>query len=271
MKKTKQYTVNKVKKFWNENPMDYDWDEKRSKIKEGSKEFFKIIDKDFFTAADFLEKNKKPFGKIIPFKWIKNKKILEVGCGLGSVSQLMAVHGAQVTSIDLTPRAIRNTNKRFNILKKSRRELTNLKYCKAIEANAQKLPFPDNHFEFIISWGVIHHAPQTQKCLNEIYRVLKKGGITSGMVYHKNSIVYYCHYMLLRGILMGKFLKYSPKKLADRYSDGYQRGGCPKAEHYTKKEWKQMMIKSGFKKEKSKNLLCQPSDRRLSSRLSFLG
>jgi hypothetical protein len=76
--------------------------------------------------------------------------------------------------------------------------------------------------------------------------VLKKGGTTSGMIYHKNSIVYYGHFMLLRGILMGKFLKYNPEQLANRYSDWNQKGGCAKAEHFTKREWKKMMMKSGF-------------------------
>ena len=244
----KKYKLENVREFWDENPMDYDWEEKRKGAREGTPKFFRKIDKEFFDAADFIEYKKKPFGKIIPFKWIKDKKVLEVGCGMGSVSQLIAMHGAKLTSIDLTPRAIRNTNKRFSILRKARKDLKNLKYCKAIEANAQKLPFKNETFDFIISWGVIHHAPDTQKCMNEIYRVLKKGGITSGMVYHKNSVVYYIHYMFLRGILMGKFLKYNMRQLADRYSDGYQRGGCPKAEHFTRKEWARVMKKSGFKK-----------------------
>jgi ubiquinone/menaquinone biosynthesis C-methylase UbiE len=253
VKKTK-YNLKTVKEFWNENPMNYDWENKKTGLKEGTEGFFKRIDKDFFSAADFIEKNGRPFGKIIPFGWIRGKKVLEVGCGMGSVSQLMALAGAKVTSIDLTPRAVRNTNKRFEILRKKAKEKKIkglfLEKCKAIEANAQELPFKNESFNFVLSWGVIHHAPETQKCLDEIYRVLKRGGITSGMVYHKNSIVYYGHYMLLRGVLMGKLLKYSPRELADRYSDGYQRGGCPKAEHFTKRKWKKMMVKAGFKKKK---------------------
>ena len=247
-----RYQIKNVRDFWNKNPMNYDWENEHTDVKEGTKEFYKRIDKKFLEESDFLEKNHRPFGKIIPLSRLKDKKVLEVGCGMGTVSQLMALHGAKVTAIDLTPRAVKNTNRRFSILRKEKKQMKNLKHCKAIEANAQELPFADNTFDFIISWGVIHHAPKTQNCLNEIYRVLKKGGITSGMVYHKNSIVYYGHYMLLRGILLGKLLKYSPKELADRYSDGYQRGGCPKAEHFTKKEWKKMMMKSGFKEKNIK-------------------
>ena len=68
------------------------------------------------------------------------------------------------------------------------------------------------------------------------------------MVYNKNSIIYYIHYMLARGILLGKFLKYNPRQLADYYSDGFQVGeGCPKAEHFTMKEWRAILKRVGFK------------------------
>jgi len=250
-----KYSTEKVREFWEKNPMNYDWENKHTKHEEGTKKFYERIDRDFFKAETHLAINKKPFAKIIPFDWIKNKEVLEVGCGLGSVSQLMAEHEAKVTAIDLTPRGVKNTNRRFELLRKEHPEMKTLTDCKAIEADAQKLPFEDSKFDFVISWGVIHHAPDTRRCMKEIYRVLKKGGMTSGMVYHKNSIIYYGHYMLLRGIFMGKLLKYSPRELADRYSDGWKRGGCPKAEHFTKKEWKNIMMDAGFKKKNIK-LFC---------------
>lgn len=247
-----KYKIEDVRNFWDKNCMNYDFLEEHTQIKEGSPEFFRRIDNVLFNAAKFNEKEEIPFGRIIPFKKIRNKKVLEIGCGMGSVSQLMALHNAEVTAIDLTPRAVKNTRKRFELLKKKYKKLENLKKCRILEANAEKLPFKDSEFDFVLSWGVIHHSPNTQKCLDEIFRVLKKGGITSGMVYQKNSIVYYGHFMLLRGVFMGKLLKYTPEQLANRYSDWHQKGGCAKAEHFTKKEWKKMMMKSGFKE---KNIL----------------
>ena len=246
------YDIGKVRNFWNNNPMNYDFKGKFGRVKEGTPEFFRRIDKILFDATSFIQKGNKPFGKIIPFEDIKDKNVLEVGCGMGSVSQLMALYGANVTAIDLTSRAVQNTKKRFEILKQRYPSLENLKKTRILEANAESLPFEENSFDFVISWGVIHHSPNTQRCLNEISRVLKKGGQTSGMVYHKNSIVYYIHYLFLRGILMGKLLKYTPQQLADRYSDWYQKGGCAKAEHFTRKQWKRMMIKAGFSKKNIK-------------------
>jgi ubiquinone/menaquinone biosynthesis C-methylase UbiE len=39
------------------------------------------------------------------------------------------------------------------------------------------LPFADNTFEFVVSWGVIMHVPEMEKALTELGRVLKPGGI----------------------------------------------------------------------------------------------
>ena len=55
--------------------------------------------------------------------------------------------------------------------------------------DAENLPFKENEFDAIYSWGVIHHSADTQNCLDEIYRVLKPGGFAKIMVYHKYSLV----------------------------------------------------------------------------------
>jgi len=56
-------------------------------------------------------------------------------------------------------------------------------------ADAENLPFIGNSFDAVYSWGVIHHSPDTSKAVEEIYRVLKPGGIAKIMIYHKNSII----------------------------------------------------------------------------------
>jgi ubiquinone/menaquinone biosynthesis C-methylase UbiE len=51
------------------------------------------------------------------------------------------------------------------------------------------LDFPDNSFDIVYSWEVIHHSPDTKKAANEIFRVLKPGGVAKVMLYHKYSMV----------------------------------------------------------------------------------
>ena len=81
------------------------------------------------------------------------------------------------------------TNKAIEYTKK-RLELFNLQGELSI-ADAEKLPFKENQFNFIWSWGVIHHSKSTENILREIHRVLSKGGVCKVMVYNKNSLRYY--------------------------------------------------------------------------------
>jgi ubiquinone/menaquinone biosynthesis C-methylase UbiE len=116
------------------------------------------------------------------FEKFNDKKTLEVGVGLGSDHMLLAQAGAILTGVDLTHRAIEHTKRRF--------ELLGLK-SNLIIADAENLPFSDNEFDAIYSWGVLHHSPNTQKAIDEVYRVLKPGGFAKIMIYHKFSLVGY--------------------------------------------------------------------------------
>jgi ubiquinone/menaquinone biosynthesis C-methylase UbiE len=116
------------------------------------------------------------------FPKFNGKKTLEIGVGLGSDHQQLAEAGAILSGIDLTERAINHTKRRF--------ELFGLK-SELQTADAENLPFPDENFDAIYTWGVIHHSPNTQKAVNEIHRVLKPGGFAKIMIYNKYSIIGY--------------------------------------------------------------------------------
>ena len=121
-----------------------------------------------------------------------DKKVLEIGVGLGADHQCFAENGADLFGIDLTPRAIENTQKRFDIF--------NLLSTLAT-GDAENLSFGNEVFDIVYSWGVIHHSPNTIKAIAEIHRVLKNGGKAKIMIYHKASFVGYMlwlRYGLLR-------------------------------------------------------------------------
>lgn len=123
----------------------------------------------------------EPF--ILPFAEFdkkKNQKVLEVGVGLGADHQMFAQNGADMYGCDLTERAIEMTKKRFDLL--------GLKSNLAV-SDAENLPYENSYFDSVYSYGVIHHSPNTQVAADEIYRVLKKGGKASIMIYHKYSMV----------------------------------------------------------------------------------
>ena len=109
---------------------------------------------------------------------MKGKKVLEIGCGMGSHSGLISQYASELTSIDLTQTAVETTNKRF--------ALFNIKNATAYQVDAEELPFEGGSFDFVWSWGVIHHSANTDVIVDKIHRVLKDDGKAFLMVYNKN-------------------------------------------------------------------------------------
>ena len=94
-------------------------------------------------------------------------KVLEIGVGLGADHHQFAAAGAELFGIDLTERAIAHTQHRLTVF--------GLKSDLAV-GDAENLNFPDESFDKVYSWGVLHHSPDTPKAIAEVWRVLKRGG-----------------------------------------------------------------------------------------------
>ena len=158
---------NDVHEFWNESSC-------------GEKLFLEGFSKDDYLSQSKVRYELEPeILSFAQFESFKNKKTLEIGVGLGSDHMLLAQNGAILTGIDLTERAVGYTKMRFELL-----ELTS----DLSIADAENLPFENESFEMIYSWGVIHHSPNTPKVIDEIHRVLMKNGKCKIMIYHKYSL-----------------------------------------------------------------------------------
>lgn len=118
--------------------------------------------------------------EFVDFPHWKQKQVLEIGVGLGADHQLFASNGALLYGCDLTERAI--------IYTKQRLELFHL-HSNLEVADANQLPYQNDIFELVYSWGVIHHSPGIELSIKEIHRVLKPGGMGKVMIYQKYSIV----------------------------------------------------------------------------------
>jgi ubiquinone/menaquinone biosynthesis C-methylase UbiE len=123
--------------------------------------------------------------------WIESMRsgatVLEVGCGVGLDSVRMARHGLRVTAVDLTVVGVSTANKRA-----AENEIEAAYAC----ADAEHLPFPDATFDYVYSFGVMHHAPDTQRCIDEAFRVLQPGGQALIMLYHRHSLNEAVHRLL---------------------------------------------------------------------------
>lgn len=114
------------------------------------------------------------------FPGSKDKRVLEIGVGLGADHQRFAEAGALLSGIDLTERAVEHT----------RRRLASLGLASAIAVgDAESLPFADDSFDVVYSWGVLHHSPDTPRAIAEVHRVLAPGGTARIMIYHTWSMI----------------------------------------------------------------------------------
>jgi ubiquinone/menaquinone biosynthesis C-methylase UbiE len=212
-------TQSDVRRWWSENPMTYDW---RGEISHepGSAEHLAEVERRFLAEAWFAQPpGAPPFSGLIPFSELDGKEVLEIGCGTGVHARLLAEAGANLSAVDLTPTAVDLTRKRL--------ELHGLS-ADVREADAEHLPYEDASFDFVWSWGVIHHSESTENVVREIARVLRPGGTLALMVYHRSSTTYWIQYQLIRGVLGLRLLRESPEQIANRYSDGVI------ARHYTR-------------------------------------
>lgn len=107
------------------------------------------------------------------------KRVLEVGVGAGSDFLQFARAGANLSGVDLTFSGVNHVLQRF-------REY-GLPVPDVRQADATHLPFEDEEFDLVYSWGVIHHAQDTWGLFREIYRVTRPGGTIKIMVYNLNS------------------------------------------------------------------------------------
>jgi len=101
----------------------------------------------------------------------KEMRVLDLGCGNGLMAGAIMNRGGHYTGVDISGKLIALCKKRFALYIKT-------KQAEFVIANAVKLPFKNNFFDFAVSIAVMHHIPSADfrlKFLQELYRVLKPG------------------------------------------------------------------------------------------------
>ena len=106
--------------------------------------------------------------KIIDVGNIKNKKILELGCGGGQCSVFLSKNGAICSGIDISEKQIQYATK---LAKKN-----NVKIDYYVGSGENLSQFKNSEFDMVLSVFAMQYISNFDKCLNEINRILKKGG-----------------------------------------------------------------------------------------------
>ena len=198
------------KSWWTDNTMSYDWKDQVNQERFGSN-WFEEIDARFIYSARLFGHDQKPFDRIIPFAQLAGKRVLEIGCGMGLHTELMVRAGAQVTAIDLSPTSVKSTKTRL-----AQRGLA----ANVIEFDAEKFDAPNGSFDFVWSWGVIHHSARTGRIVRNIARMLTPDGEFRSMVYNRDG--YLARYVFLcKFLLGGRFRRNTYDEVLFDISDGF--------------------------------------------------
>lgn len=193
-----QYWQDANRLWWEIHPMRYDWKE-AIPADAFSKAFYLEIDRRFFSQSrEYLPFKKIPFDSLIPFEALRDKDVLEIGVGNGSHAQLLCQYARSFTGIDITAYAVKSTAARMRHF--------GLR-ANILQMDAEAMSFESNSFDFVWSWGVIHHSSDTCRIIKEIHRVLKPGGWATIMVYHRGFWNYYLMGGIFRWVLLGGLLQ----------------------------------------------------------------
>ena len=210
--------------WWSSTPMKYDWREEIPYAKY-SAEYFMEIDARFFASVrPYMPWRNLPFEREIPYEQLPNLDVLEIGVGQGSHASLIAPRAKSFTGVDITEPAVEATSRRL--------EQLGLAGARVLQMDAEEMTFPDASFDYIWSWGVIHHSADTRRVLEQMHRVLRPGGRANVMVYHRSFWKYYVVDGFLKGLINGSLLRnHSLHGVNQAATDGAI------ARYYRKDEW----------------------------------
>jgi ubiquinone/menaquinone biosynthesis C-methylase UbiE len=107
---------------------------------------------------------------------VRGRRVLDLGCGEGSLTLDIARRGAEVVGIDLSPGMIQVATRRMEIFMPDAR-------AEFVAAPAEQLPFQDDSFDVVVGRFILHHLDM-DRAPAEIARVLRPGGVA---VFVENS------------------------------------------------------------------------------------
>lgn len=162
--------LEQIRTYWNNRPCNI----RHSQSPIGTKEYFDEVE-----ARRYAN---EPHNYTFPeFERWRGKRVLEVGCGIGTDAVNFARAGAIYTGVDLSEESVKLCKQRFKVFGLDGEIFT---------ANAEELDAvfdPHDKFDLIYSFGVIHHAPRPDRVVANFPRLLAEGGEIRAMLYAKNS------------------------------------------------------------------------------------
>lgn len=201
-------TVETVAAYWNRRPCNI----RHSTAEIGSRTYFDEVE----ARKYFVEPHIPAFADFP--RWA-GKRVLEIGCGLGTDATNFARNGADYTGVELSEVSLALARQRFAVFGLPGR---------FVLGNAEEVAalVPEGGFDLIYSFGVIHHTPNPDRVLQQAREVIAPGGELRIMLYASNS--------------------WKDTMIEAGFDQPEAQSGCPIAFTYTADEVRAMLARTGF-------------------------
>ena len=208
--------VSQVQKYWNERPCNV----RHSHRTVGTREYFDDVEKRRY----FVEPHIVGFAD---FPFWEGKRVLEIGCGIGTDSINFAKAGADLTVFDLSDKSLELCKKRFKVFGLS---------ANFVSGNVERLDeyLEPQTFDLIYSFGVLHHTPNPQAALAQLRKYMNQQSELRIMLYSRwswKSLAIWFRYGYKYG--------WSLNKVVPKYSEA--QSGCPVTYTYSFKEARKLL------------------------------
>ncbi len=162
--------IRAVEDYWNQRPCNI----RHSPKAVGTREYFDEVE----WRKYFVEPHIPAFAQ---FERWRGKRVLEIGCGIGTDSINFARSGADLTIVELSENSLELTKQRFDVFGQDAR---------FIHGNAEEVDrlIPEGEkFDLIYSFGVIHHTPDPRRVVEAARRLMEPHSELRLMVYNRWS------------------------------------------------------------------------------------
>jgi ubiquinone/menaquinone biosynthesis C-methylase UbiE len=169
MRTVQSATIDHVRSYWDRQPCNI----RHGVAPVGTKPYFDQVE-----ARKYLVEPHIP--RFAEFAKWKGKKVLEVGCGIGTDAINFARAGVRLTAVELSGESLRLCRQRF--------ETFGLE-ARFYQANVEELSavVPVEPYDLVYSFGVVHHTPNPRRGIEEIMRYMRPGSELRVMLYAKVS------------------------------------------------------------------------------------
>jgi 2-polyprenyl-3-methyl-5-hydroxy-6-metoxy-1,4-benzoquinol methylase len=215
--------IEQVRQYWDRRPCNI----RHSPKPVGSREYFDEVE----ARKYFVEPHIPRFAEFE--KW-RGKKVLEIGCGIGTDTMNFARHCACVTAVDLSENSLAVARQRAEVFGLQ----DNIRFY---HGSAEELHsvVPLEPFDLIYSFGVIHHTPHPERVIGELRHFARPGTTLKIMVYHRYAWKVF-------GVVLkkGKGEFWRAQEIVARNSEAQT--GCPVTYTYSRRAAVELVERGGF-------------------------